>query len=641
MRQCRLFLLCFGITGAQACAAQDWLVTPTDALMYKPASVTLRIHNTFPSTMHIEALEFTLTEIQSTRQPRVVFDISPFLDVLVLHLANIGEGTWPGGTLELFQADAIPGRFDRQTLAELFDTSDVALTIPPVRDEYLDVIRMGPQARVFSWATAGPVDANALRLPASGTGLRTVQVPLTVAAFVPEQTNSGHGYAATVQFHGRLQTPDGTPNDISYFARTLQRIPMSTDERRFFEAFEPWSVPTAGLRRQWICAFGDIKARVVHEAKVQAFSRLDVPLGSVTGQPIRVSQPVRLEVPQGMEVSFLVEMHPQQSCRFKVHADCVFRFKGANTARRPLKVQPEHAQAFVPRASSLATEEGSASTVLKALIARDPGIVTRAREVLEHTTYRRDPRRVLDAMHIGLEIGDDAMRKAALDRLGAALREQPDNSPEELFLIACHIAPDRAVQWAVEAQNRFTRETLLTKCLCIDTTRVHMKGTGQDILRVVDATQTDLSPAARMMLGSTRDRQQVLEDLQSGRVDRPTIPMVVCACAGTRDQEIRSAIRAYLTGLPDARRRASSAQGAMISELRKWADFGYMDEVLEILDTTLRERSRSDLVRECVEYVSMAPRDPRVIQILDRARVYPEDAGVRRRAEAVLGLREE
>ena len=466
---------------------------------YESAIRTAKIRNRSDRPIRIANATFNISQFVVDDRPRLIYQLSPLLDVLLVRITNLGWGPYPGGDFFLFP-ESTRTQDGALLLREVFDLTTSRMTVPRVEKDALLVYKIGENAVPFRFASFDKLDLRLAQKPSVRDGLDQFESTTSYAARLVSEMRSGppFKYSGVETFTARLRTPRSHEFEAPLLARRWQLVQMNPRERRLDSLLDAGI--EGSLYNYWTFVFGNAVIKPVYETRTGLSFGFTVDLGDGDQKSYECS--IDRLVGPDEELDVLFEFTTNKSASFDVNVTCSYGVDDSPAI--PSEVLATwKCKTKVPR--STLTENDDARTLLGTVRRADPQIEERAFTRLESLDkfvkaaeaakllngLRLSPfqfQEVADAITITLHSSDNAKQERA-HRVLTQLHGIMDHfdlvdiqvlRPYDIAL--CSLYPAIASQRAVDLYSS-KDDLLLRRCMVLDTSRTPLLKYKEKLLR--------------------------------------------------------------------------------------------------------------------------------------------------------------
>ena len=637
-----------------------------DDLDYSPASETIRLRNKYSETCYIESLRFRIRKFTVDERPKLVCQIFPFLDTIVVQVSNVGWGTYRCESLLLFNKDQevrhlVDAR--RRKLVDLFDYETPSRPLSLVEDTAFVLFRMGPEATPFTFDSTARFDLERMlrpRLPVSVGRLGTSEtlaksVPDTVWRTIWTRKEETTAPMYKVYFGGEIERGEGQAENIFFLARRVPLVDLADGEELVARRLSNRLL--GGLDTAWLFTVGSILCYPERRTRVSKCERvvgITVDLGS--GEETTLSAKVDEGIRPGEGLEFPLVFLTSKSATFVVDVECSYRYGNAEPRSFVLRDNLE-GTVQAPRTTGLVSLK--TGRLMAALRTADPDMEERGRALLTRflEQSREERALLLSNCHELRKLGhaiclawysQDVDLKRIGGRVVTAIVSSPsskDDSPSAcepahsvLFPLICRFSPDAAVELAIRyAKEDATNPVLawlLPQCVCFDATHPHLRRHAIELCHIMEDTAgwREGEIALATVLKDPRCASVIVNRLRGESVEYEPLELYVWASTQLDDPSLNAMVASLL----DADRSSSMVIKRVVESATTCLKGGLEGPVVRVIAQTKERGDYLESLVACLEYLKHF-RTANADELLRELRDYPLRSEVRDLARELLG----
>ena len=485
---------------------------------YQSAIKTVEFRNTSNQAIDLKTALFSVASFKVDSRPRLIYQLTPFLDLITVRITNIGWGPLDANEFHLFPAATrtSDGSFP---LADLFDLHSTSTKLARIDNDTVIVFKMGEHALPFGFAYSGELDTTQMGQPPMRRGIASNRVLSSFASHLVSDVRPvgmPAKYTGCEHFEGLLQCPGKDGISAPYLARRWQLVSMNNRERRLARLL---AVDLqAGLYGDWYFLFGNSIAKPVYETKINSLLGFTVDVGDGRDNSYSVEVGRTIQPHDKLELEF--EFTSAKSAAFTVDLRCCYQIGAAKPVITDTKATWK-CETRVPREIPLGTDD--TARMLAAIREADPTIDARALgrlDAAEQLIKAATEAKVLSGLHIAsnnvhplsdaILLLSHSSRESNKTRASEVLakvrfladRNDGDDYENQFDGLLCKCFPAASADAAVE-QYAAGNDRLLRYCESLDSSRQYLS-TQSTKLRAIGEkrNQVEMGPRPRGVLSS-------------------------------------------------------------------------------------------------------------------------------------------
>lgn len=627
-------------------------------LNYRSALETVTVRNRFDEPLTIKSLQFEIKDFKTDRQPRLIYQISTFLDCIVVRVTNVGWGKYTDGeSFSLFDSDA-KASGGQKRIADLFHLKKISVPLSEVDQENLLVFRVGVKHVPFTFVTGSAFDNGMMERPPVLPGLKkwsNVVHRVEKPVYHTRSSPSNYQFSGSTRFSGRIhrksrvRSPGNKPASIEelagYVGRKNQFIKLSSAEHLLNRGLGTGMNGAIGV--PWQFAFGNRVIRYVSETRARQVMGVTVDLGDGTQESLTYD--VDVTIHPRKDFAFALEFVTAKSANFAVTASCRYRFGDGPLQTRLVRRDAGVRKTRVPRVP--AVDFSDTVKFLAAIRKTDPTIDDRGRQLLSafnatdaeqrarQAVDYHESSKLADAIVLAVNGRNDVSAKVAMQAMKNLLQVLPaaDNREMRKYMpLLCRYHPEAITDYAVRCylRERNSSDDLLTYCVCLDNVRPYVRGKRAALLSKLSSNEGKWTTEDFVLAAAIRHpncKQQLVSIFKEGLYGSSK-PSNIWAATQINDPQVNAAIRQHL------RTSELSSQEAtrIIRSLKVCGNRAFSSDVADFIERVYTKPRFTSSIAASLDYLADFPTSE-AKSTLRRLRDYPSDSQIRTAARKLLG----